>query len=97
MYLNFALFSCRIKSAEKQYIDAFEDELQSFIKRVETRAKVRIEEAMKEYEEEEKKKRLGPGGLDPLEVIETLPPVRNEAQCCWRVSIYSLRTFIKIC
>ena len=80
MYLNFALFSCRIKSAEKQYIDAFEDELQSFIKRVETRAKVRIEEAMKEYEEEEKKKRLGPGGLDPLEVIETLPPVRNEAR-----------------
>ncbi len=80
MYLNFVLFSCRIKSAEKQYIDAFEDELQSFIKRVETRAKVRIEEAMKEYEEEEKKKRLGPGGLDPLEVIETLPPVRNEAR-----------------
>ena len=25
--------------------------------------------------QEERKKRLGPGGLDPLEVLETLPPV----------------------
>lgn len=25
--------------------------------------------------QEERKKRLGPGGLDPLEVMETLPPV----------------------
>ena len=57
-------------------MDAFKDELDGFIRRVEARAKVRIEEAMKQAEEEERKKRLGPGGLDPLEVIETLPPVR---------------------
>lgn len=30
---------------------------------------------MKEYEEEERQKRLGPGGLDPVEVYESLPPV----------------------
>ena len=56
-------------------MDAFEDELQGFILRVEGRAKVRIDEAMREAEEEERKIRLGPGGLDPVEVMETLPPV----------------------
>lgn len=66
-------FFQRIKTAEKQYTDSFEDELMSFIERVKGRAKIRIEEAMKKAEEEEKQKRLGPGGLDPLEVMETLP------------------------
>lgn len=66
-------FFDRIKTAEKQYTDAFEDELQAFIERVQGRAKVRLEEARKEAEEEERQKRLGPGGLDPLEVLETLP------------------------
>ena len=56
-------------------MDAFQDELQGFIQRVEGRAKVRIEEAVKKAEEEERQKRLGPGGLDPLEVMETLPLV----------------------
>lgn len=41
------------------------------------RAKIRIEKAMKEYEEEERQKRLGPGGLDPVEVYESLPSVRT--------------------
>lgn len=30
---------------------------------------------MKELEEEERQKRLGPGGLDPVEVYESLPAV----------------------
>ena len=30
-------------------------------------------EALQEVEEEEKKSRLGPGGLDPIEVFESLP------------------------
>ena len=34
------------------------------------------------YVKEERKRRLGPGGLDPLEVLETLPPVS--------VSLYSV-------
>ncbi|MEE6522774.1 hypothetical protein FKM82_021393 [Ascaphus truei] len=69
----FRQFFTKIKTADQQYMDAFNDELESFKERVRGRAKVRIEKAMKEYEEEEKKKRLGPGGLDPVEVYETLP------------------------
>ncbi|XP_005109382.1 hsp90 co-chaperone Cdc37 [Aplysia californica] len=66
-------FFSRIKLGEKQYTDAFNDELGSFRERIKERARIRIEEAMKEYEEEERKKRLGPGGLDPVEVMESLP------------------------
>lgn len=33
--------------------------------------------AMKELEEEEKQTRLGPGGLDPVEVYESLPKVNQ--------------------
>ncbi|KAG7259227.1 hypothetical protein CRUP_028715 [Coryphaenoides rupestris] len=53
--------------------EAFNDELESFKSRVRGRAKIRIEKAMKEYEEEERQKRIGPGGLDPVEVYESLP------------------------
>lgn len=66
-------FFSRIKIGEKQYMDAFNDELNSFRERIRGRAKARIDEAIKEYEEEEKQKRLGPGGLDPVEVMESLP------------------------
>ncbi|KAK2159781.1 hypothetical protein LSH36_146g01060 [Paralvinella palmiformis] len=66
-------FFSKIKLAEKQYMDAFNDELEAFKERVRSRAKVRIEEAIKKIEEEERQKRLGPGGLDPVEVFETLP------------------------
>jgi len=57
----------------KQYQEAFEDELQSFRTKIKDRAKVKIEEAVKEVEEEERQNRLGPGGLDPVEVFESLP------------------------
>ncbi|XP_059154365.1 hsp90 co-chaperone Cdc37-like [Physella acuta] len=66
-------FFSRIKLGEKQYTDAFNDELEAFRSRIQERARIRIEEAMKEYEEEERKKRLGPGGLDPEEVMQSLP------------------------
>lgn len=71
-------FFSRIKLAEKQYTDAFNDELDSFKDRVRKRAQVKIEEAMKQVEEEERQKRLGPGGLDPVEVFESLPAVLQE-------------------
>ncbi|CAD5117945.1 DgyrCDS6687 [Dimorphilus gyrociliatus] len=71
-------FFSRIRLAEKQYMDAFNDELESFRSRVKERARIRIEEAMKEVEEEERQKRLGPGGLDPVEVFETLPKSLQE-------------------
>lgn len=69
----FAQFFQRLKFADKQYLDAMEDEHQQFMSRVRERAKIRMERIMKEIEEEEKQKRLGPGGLDPVEVFESLP------------------------
>lgn len=69
------------QTADQQYQDAFNDELESFKERVRGRAKIRIERAMKEYEEEERQKRLGPGGLDPAEVYESLPEVQD-IYCC---------------
>jgi len=71
-------FFSRIKLAEKQYMDAFNDELDSFKDRIRKRAQVKLEEAMKEVEEEEREKRLGPGGLDPVEVFESLPQILKE-------------------
>ncbi|XP_076000181.1 hsp90 co-chaperone Cdc37-like [Genypterus blacodes] len=76
----FRQFFAKIKTADQQYQEAFNDELESFKERVRGRAKIRIEKAMKEYEEEEREKRLGPGGLDPVEVYETLPA---EMQKCF--------------
>ena len=58
-------------------MDAFEDELSSFKERVRGRAQARVDAAVKELEEEEREKRLGPGGLDPMEVFEELPQVRT--------------------
>ncbi|XP_074640000.1 hsp90 co-chaperone Cdc37-like [Tubulanus polymorphus] len=73
-------FFSRIKMAEKQYMEAFDDELDSFKERIRKRAQARIDEAVREYEEEERQKRLGPGGLDPQEVFESLP---KELQECF--------------
>lgn len=71
-------FFTRIQTAEKEYLNAFEDELSSFKERIKKRANEKIEEAMKEIEEEERQKRLGPGGLDPVDVFESLPPEMQE-------------------
>ncbi|KAJ8389092.1 hypothetical protein AAFF_G00122980 [Aldrovandia affinis] len=88
----FRQFFAKIKTADQQYQDAFNDELESFKERVRGRAKVRIEKAMKEYEEEERLKRLGPGGLDPAEVYESLP---EEMQKCFdEKNIQMLQTVI---
>ncbi|XP_066202606.1 hsp90 co-chaperone Cdc37 [Saccopteryx leptura] len=78
----FRQFFTKIKTADRQYMEGFNDELEAFKDRVRGRAKLRIEKAMKEYEEEERKKRLGPGGLDPVEVYESLP---EELQKCFDV------------
>lgn len=81
-----------MKTADEQYKQGFFEELQAFRERVKTRAKQKVEDAVKQYEEvdlfkkkksinirffqEERKKRLGPGGLDPVEVMESLPKVK---------------------
>ena len=73
-------FFTRIQTAEKEYIDAFEDELKAFKERIRKRAAEKVKLLIEEYEEEERQKRLGPGGMDPLEVFESLP---KEMQDCF--------------
>ncbi|CAH2054439.1 unnamed protein product, partial [Iphiclides podalirius] len=66
-------FFSKIQLAEKTYKDSFDDELEQFKARIKKRAAEKIQEAIREQEEEERKARLGPGGLDPVEVYEELP------------------------
>lgn len=71
----------RIQRADPEYRKAFDDELEAFKERIRKRAKEKIEEQMEELrkeEEEEKLQRLGPGGLDPVEVFESLPKQLQE-------------------
>lgn len=71
-------FFHRIQQAEIEYKTAFTDELEAFKDRIRKRAAQKLEELMKEAEEEEREQRLGPGGLDPVEVMETLPEELKE-------------------
>lgn len=48
-----------------------------FKDRIRKRAEEKLRIAQAEIEEEERKARLGPGGLDPVEVFESLPDVRS--------------------
>ena len=69
------IFFDRIQVADAEYKASFDEELNAFKERIRKRAAEKIEEAIKEQEEEERKARLGPGGLDPIEVLESLPEV----------------------
>ncbi|XP_038049003.1 hsp90 co-chaperone Cdc37-like [Patiria miniata] len=76
-------FFQKIKSADKKYMESFHEELDLFKGRIRKKAQERIERAEKEAEEEmerERQARLGPGGLDPVEVFESLPA---EMQACF--------------
>ncbi|KAH0541050.1 hsp90 co-chaperone Cdc37 [Cotesia glomerata] len=66
-------FFSRIQIADVEYKKSFDDELEAFKERIRKRAQEKVAEALKEAEEEERKARLGPGGLDPVEVFESLP------------------------
>lgn len=79
----FLLLLSRIQKADPEYKKAFDDELTAFKDRIRRRAKDKIEEQLAELrkeEEEERIARLGPGGLDPAEVFESLPQVGNLLQ-----------------
>ena len=52
-------FYDRLNKVNQEYMDVFNDEVSAFRTRIRNRAKERIEEAMKEVEEEERQKRLG--------------------------------------
>lgn len=68
-------FFQRIQVAEIEYRSHFDSEVKAFKDRIRKRAQEKIDEAIAEAEEEERKARLGPGGLDPVEVFESLPEV----------------------
>ena len=65
----------RIQVANHEYQMAFDDELRLFKERIRKRAAEKLEILTQKIEEEERQKRLGPGGLDPVEVYESLPEV----------------------
>lgn len=73
-------FFSRIQVAEPEYKRQFESEIAAFKTRIQLRAKEKVAEALAEQEEEERQQRLGPGGLDPMEVFESLP---EELQKCF--------------
>ncbi|KAK5613560.1 hypothetical protein CRENBAI_019603 [Crenichthys baileyi] len=73
----FRRFFSKIKTADKPYQDVFNRELDLLKEQDRRCVRARMEGTMKELEEEERQKRVGPGGLDPLEVYESLP---NEMQ-----------------
>lgn len=68
-------FFTRIQVAELEYKKQFDSEVEGFIQRITKRAEEKTKAAIAEAEEEERQERLGPGGLDPVEVFESLPIV----------------------
>jgi len=62
-------------------VESFNDTVQTFIKRIVKRAPEKKKEmdAEREAEGEEPLNPLGPGGLDPIEVLHTLPKEMQEA------------------
>lgn len=67
---------CLRQTADKPYHEAFERELELLKERVRACAQSRMESARRDIEEEERLERLGPGGLDPAEVYQSLPKVK---------------------
>jgi len=82
-------FFSKIQIADQDYKTAFYSELDAFKERIKKRAQEKIAEAM----EEERKERLGPGGLDPVEVFESLPDRMKE--CFESQDIPMLQQIIK--
>jgi len=73
-------FFDKIQVCDDKYMQGFNNELDAFIGRITRRAKEKTDKLVAEYEEEERQKRLGPGGLDPQQVYEELP---EELQQCF--------------
>ena len=71
------IFFSRIQVADAIYKQNFNTEIEDFKARVQKRADEKVAEALREKEEEDRLARIGPGGLDPVEVFESLPEVSN--------------------
>ncbi|CAJ0573490.1 unnamed protein product, partial [Mesorhabditis spiculigera] len=68
-------FFKKFQSADPTYMKMYEDEVTQFQDRLRRRAKDKRDQAIAEYESDEKAKRIAnaPGGLDPQEVYDSLP------------------------
>ncbi|XKL61744.1 hypothetical protein PGB90_001577 [Kerria lacca] len=73
-------FFTRIQMADERYKIQFKEELQNLKIKIVQRAQDKLDATVREIEESERQKRLGPGGLDPVEVYESLP---SELQKCF--------------
>merc|ERR1719430_2135620 len=82
-------FFTKIQVADEEYKSAFYSELEAFKERIKKRAAEKIAEAM----EEERQANLGPGGLDPADVFESLP--RSMQECFESQDIGLLQQVIK--
>ncbi|XP_024914345.1 hsp90 co-chaperone Cdc37-like [Cynoglossus semilaevis] len=80
----FRRFFSKIKTADKPYLDAFDHELELLKERIHSCALIRTEGVTEDQEEEEeeeqqeeeqqqRQRKLGPSGLDPVEVYQSLP------------------------
>lgn len=67
-------FFTKIQVADQEYKSAFYSELAAFKQRIVKRAAEKIAEAV----EEERLANLGPGGLDPSDVFDSLPQVMKD-------------------
>lgn len=85
-------FFSRIQIAEVEYKNSFDDELRAFKDRIRKRAAEKVADAIREAEEDERKARLGPGGLDPVEVFETLPEVNKNL--AYNIKAYILESLL---
>jgi len=82
-------FFTKIQIADQDYKNAFYSELDAFKDRIRKRSAQKIAEAI----EEERQERLGPGGLDPVEVFESLP--ESMQSCFEKQDIPLLQQVIK--
>merc|ERR1711879_6199 len=64
---------------DERTLDSFNETVENFIKRIEKRAPEKKKEMDAEREAEEGENPLGPGGLDPMAVLRTLPGEMQEA------------------
>ncbi|TDG53218.1 hypothetical protein AWZ03_000033 [Drosophila navojoa] len=76
----FSSFFSKIQQCDPEYRQQFESEIEGFKERIQKRAEEKLQQIIAEVEEEEKRERLGPGGLDPADVFESLP---DELKACF--------------
>jgi len=91
-------FFTKIQVADPEYRKAFEDELEAFKDRIRKRAIEKLKEQIEETKKEEEIERQArvqesPGGLDPVEVFESLPDILKE--CFESQDIQKLQETIK--